>query len=199
MKVIVITNQVPPKIKDLIEINDEDYVIVVDGAFDSVLKQKIKIDLVVGDFDSVKNVKKLKKYKLHQLEKEKDETDTKVAIDLAYSMSQHVILIGGIQGNRIEHFLANLTIFKQYNNLLIIDNNSKIYLLSKGKHLIEKNNYISFFGYNEAIISLENFKYPLKQYQLNNFDPLCISNEVNNIYGEVHIYSGQVIVIETKK
>lgn len=199
MKVIVITNQVPPKIKDLIEINDEDYVIVVDGAFDSVLKQKIKIDLVVGDFDSVKNVRKLKKYKLHQLEKEKDETDTKVAIDLAYTMSQHVILIGGIQGNRIEHFLANLTIFKQYNNLLIIDNNSKIYLLSKGKHLIEKNNYISFFGYNEAIISLENFKYPLKQYQLNNFDPLCISNEVNNIYGEVHIYSGQVIVIETKK
>lgn len=199
MKVVVITKNAPKKIREVININDNDFVIVVDGAFDQVIKQKIKIDLVVGDFDSIKDNKKIIKFEQIKLKKEKDETDTFIAIKKAYEISKTVYLVGGIIGNRIEHFIANMTLFKTFRNLMIMDENSIIYMLEKGKHLIKKSEYTSFFGYNEANITLTGFKYNLNKYNLNNFDPLCISNQVKKVSGELIIHEGAVIVIETRK
>lgn len=198
MKVIVVANNAPSSIKSLIDIKDNDFIIAVDGGFDELIKQKIRIDLVIGDLDSITNNSKLKKYEVLKLNKEKDETDSFVAVDYAYTLSNNVFLLGGIQGNRIEHFLANLTLFKKFPNLMLLDNNSKVYTLEQGKHLLQKNGYISFFAYEESVITLTGFKYPLNKFKLNYFDPLCISNEVVNIYGEIEITSGIVLVVETK-
>lgn len=199
MKVYIVTNYAPNNIDEIINIQEEDYVVAVDGGFDLLIKQKIKIDIVVGDMDSIKNKKMLHKYDQLTLKKEKDETDTFVAIDYAYSLSSNVYLVGGIQGPRIEHFIANLMLFDKFPNLMIIDDNSKIYLLEKGKHLIHRVGYISLFNFSDAKITLEGFKYNLNNYQMKKYDPLCISNEVENLYGEITVLNGLVLVIETIK
>lgn len=199
MRVILIANNAPDNILDIISIENDDLVIAVDGGFDVALKQKINVNLVIGDLDSIKNSKKLKDYETIKLKSEKDETDSYVAVDYAFTHSNHVYLIGGIQGNRIEHFLANLTLFNSFPKLMILDNNSRIYLLENGKHLLQKSKFYSFFSYDEATISLIGFKYPLNNYILKRFDPLCISNEVVNKYGEIEISKGSVLVVETKK
>jgi|SRR5690625_2252505 len=199
MRVIVITKELPNNINDIINIKDNDYVIVVDGAFDNVLKQRIKIDLIIGDMDSIKNVKRLKGYEVIKLNPMKDDTDTKKALEKAYEISNDVILIGGIQGNRIEHFLGNIMSFHNHPNLLMIDQNSKIYLLNKSKHIIKKGNYINIFSYPECSLSLKGFVYNLNNYTLKPFDQLIISNEVKDKFGEIEIHSGSAIIIETKK
>ncbi|MDY0277147.1 MAG: thiamine diphosphokinase [Acholeplasma sp.] len=199
MKVTVFAPFVPKEITNVITIESDDYVIAVDGAFDELIKQKIKIDLVVGDLDSIKDQRKLKSYEVKKLNTVKDTTDTFEAIKIAYQKSNNVFLIGGIKGNRIEHLLANLTLFETANNLIIKDENSQIYRLNSGKHLIKKGGYISFFTFGKAIITLEGFKYPLTDYVLKANDPLCISNEIEKLYGEVIIKEGSLLVIETKK
>ncbi|VEU81167.1 thiamine diphosphokinase [Haploplasma axanthum] len=200
MKVVVFSNIVPDKVNSLVGIENDDFIIAVDGAFDSLIKQKVRVNLVVGDLDSISDTKLLKKYDVLKLNKEKDDTDTKVAIKEAYKRSKTVILVGGIQGRRIEHFLANINLLDEHNNLMIVDQNSKIYLLEKGKHMINKNGYVSFFAYEDkTIITLEGFKYPLKNYELTKHDSLCISNEVIRLYGEIEISMGRVLVIESKK
>lgn len=199
MRVLVFANEVPKNINDVINIRKDDYIIAVDGAFDQLFKQKVKIDLVIGDMDSIANKKKLKLYEQILLNSKKDQSDTRVAIEHAYKMSKNVLLIGGIKGNRIEHFLANLTILNDYNNLIILDENSKIHLLKLGKHLISKGRYINIFSYPKCILTLEGFDYNLNEYHLNNFDPLILSNEIKSSYGEVTIHEGLAIIIETKK
>lgn len=199
MRAIVITNEAPSDINNIITIKEDDYIIVVDGAFDSVVKQKIKIDLVIGDMDSTKNKKKLSNYEKIILNPIKDDTDTKKALEKAYEISKNVILIGGIKGNRIEHFIGNIMHFNKYNNLLMLDENSKIYLLNKSRHIIKKGNYINIFSYPKANLTLRGFKYELTNYNLELFDQLIISNEVLNKFGEVTINEGTVLVIETKK
>ena len=200
MRTIVITRETPANISDLITIEEDDFVIVVDGALTSVLKQKIKIDLVIGDFDSIQSKSQLRGLEQLRLNPEKDETDTFFAVNYAYEKTDNeVILIGGIKGDRIEHFIANLLMLNSFPKLTILDENSTLYLLESGKHLISKEYYISFFGFNEALITLEGFKYPLKEYQLKQYDPLCISNEIIKSYGEIIILEGRVLVIKTKK
>jgi len=182
-------------------VRNDDFIIAVDGSFDFLYEKKIKINLVVGDFDSLKLKEELKKYEFIKLNTNKDETDTKWAINKAYELSNNVCLVGGIKGNRIEHFLANLNLLRMFPNLSIIDDDSFIFLLKEGKHSFSKNRfkYISFFSYKEkSLISIENFKYPLSNYWLHINDSLCISNELLDNQGILKIYKGEILVIFTK-
>lgn len=199
MRVYVITSQVPSNIKRLISIKESDYIIAVDGAFDELIKQKVKIDLVIGDMDSVKNLRQLRKYEQIKLPRVKDETDSHAALNHAYSLTNNVIMIGGIQGARIEHFIANMLLLDKFPNLLIMDNNSKVYLLKEGSHVVTKSEYVSFFAKEDSIISLHGFKYELENYKLNRFNPLAISNEILASYGEVDVKKGEVYIIKTKE
>ncbi|HHT55375.1 MAG TPA: thiamine diphosphokinase [Acholeplasma sp.] len=198
MRVLVFSSEVPT-INEVINVKEDDFIIAVDGAFDQLLKQKINIDLVIGDMDSVINKKRLKDYEKIVLNPKKDESDTRFAVRHAYTLSNNVLLIGGIKGDRIEHFIANLYILNEFNNLIIIDENSKIHLVKEGKHLISKGKYINIYAFPECVISLKGFIYELNNYHLKQYDSLILSNEVKNIYGEVIIEDGKAIIIETKK
>jgi len=198
MRVLVFSSEVPI-INEVINVKEDDFIIAVDGAFDQLLKQKINIDLVIGDMDSVINKKRLKDYEKIVLNPKKDESDTRFAVRHAYTLSNNVLLIGGIKGDRIEHFIANLYILNEFNNLIIIDENSKIHLVKEGKHLISKGKYINIYAFPECVISLKGFIYELNNYHLKQYDSLILSNEVKNIYGEVIIEDGKAIIIETKK
>lgn len=199
MRVLVYTGVFLKNVRELVKVNETDYVIATDGAFDQLLKEKIKIDLVVGDMDSVKNVKKLKNFEQIKLNVRKDNTDTKKALEKAFEISSNVILIGGIQGPRIEHFIGNLYLFKKFPKLIMVDNNSKIYLTKPGIYRVEKGRYINIFSYPKCILTLTGFEYNLNEYHLELYDSLIISNEVNKLYGEIEILEGNAIVIETKK
>src|SRR5690554_8792 len=199
MRVLLFVQEVPKKINDIIAIKENDYIIAVDGAFDELLKQKIKIDLVIGDIDSITNLKKLKDYEQIKLNPKKDVSDTKFAVEEAYKLSNNVIIVGGIRGRRIEHFISNLYLLKEYNNLIILDDNSKIHLLKEGSHLINKGKYINVFALPKANLTMKGFEYDLNNYELNTYDSLILSNEVKASYGEITVHNGQAIIIETKK
>lgn len=199
MRVTIITYPVPKNFKKLYDLVKSDYTIVVDQAIDYVIKSGIKIDLMVGDFDSAKieliseNTNKIK------FEKEKDYTDTYGALQEAKRLNpQQIILIGGLGGPRWEHHHANLLLFDQFRNLKIITDESVIYKLEIGEHLVEDKGYVSIFGYPEACVTLTGFKYPLESFVFAPFNSMGISNEVENDVGVIKIHSGTALVYLTE-
>ncbi len=193
------THPVPNDVKSLVTIKEEDFVIGVDQALSAIYKQRIKVDLAVGDFDSLKNKGLLHGLNTEELPAEKDVTDSYHAIKLAHDMPHdEIILIGGAGGERIEHAFAHMNLFHHFPDIKMITDQSEIFILNKHMHISFKG-YINVFPYHEAIVTLKGFKYPLDSHHLNAFDNLGISNELLDDTGDIFVEEGTVLVILTNK
>lgn len=177
------------------------YVIGVDKGALYCLNNDIKMDLAVGDFDSIKEdeLESIKKItKIVKLNPIKDDTDTEHALNIVKNYDE-IVILGGIKGNRIEHFISMLIYLKKYPNLVIKDDNSIIFRADKDI-ILKKDNYkfISLFSFdNNTIISLDGFKYNLDNYNLKENDPLGVSNEI--VLDEAKIkLNGKIIIVKTK-
>ena len=196
MRAILIVHPVPKDIKKVIPLRADDYIIAVDQAVLSLYKQRIKIDLAVGDFDSLTNKGVLRALNVLKLDPIKDVTDTHQALIEAIKLNpESYMIVGGIGGQRIEHFMAHLLHFEHFPKLRIINDDSEIYMLDEENQVIEHKGYISIFAYDQARVSLEGFKYSLTDYQLNRFDPLGISNELVGEKGVIKVSEGRVLVV----
>jgi thiamine pyrophosphokinase len=201
MRVLVVTYPTPKDIRKVIALHESDYIIAVDQAVLALYKQRISINLAVGDFDSLTNQGILSQLNVIRLNPVKDVTDTHQALIEASKIdADELILIGGIGGERIEHFIVHTMLLNQFPKVKIMDDFSTIYLLNPGLHTFkDPSMFYSFFAYPKATLSLSGFKYPLIEYLLNTYDSLCISNEIEQTEGLVHIKEGMVLVVISKK
>lgn len=177
------------------------YVIGVDEGAYTALINGIQLDVAIGDFDSIDKEKLAyieSKTKVIVLPDKKNDTDTGAALKLCKDASR-IIILGGIQGKRIEHFIANLMLMETHSHVEMIDNNSHMYIMDSS-FSIKKTEYkfISFFALEDTIITLDGFSYPLTNYYLKNTDPLTISNEIKDERGIVTLKGGRVLVIQSK-
>lgn len=188
-----------------------DNIIAVDKGLESLYLLKILPNHIVGDFDSVNetiiNFYNTKNIPIHKYNPEKDYTDTDIAIKLAISLNSTNITIIGATGTRLDHTLANIhilcTCLEEEIPCEIIDPHNKIYLI-KSKIELEKSNiygkYISLIPLTSTVngVTLNGFKYPLKDYTLKIGESLGISNEVVDDVAKIEIKQGILIVIESK-
>ena len=177
------------------------FVVGIDkGAYLATINN-IELDLAVGDFDSVtlEELKTINAKKIIKLNPIKDETDTLYALRLCKNFDK-LYLLGGISGKRIEHFVSNLMLFKEFKNLVLIDDNSLIRLCDYEENF-QKDEYkfYSFFALSEVEgLSLSGFKYELTDYTLKPFDTLGVSNELVSD-GLLSFKSGELLLIKTLK
>lgn len=197
MKIAIISPSVPKDIKKIITVEDY-YIIAVDGAVESLSKQGIQYQLAIGDFDSLKD-ESLLSGNVVRLNPIKDDSDTAKALERAFEKSDDVILIGGTEGARKDHFIANLMMLLKYPSLVIMDAYNHISLKTAGLYSLEKKgyDYLSVFAIENSIITLKNVKYPLSNFELNRFNPLGLSNEIIGV-ASLQIHQGLVMVIQSK-
>lgn len=178
------------------------YVVGVDeGAF-LALHQGIRLDLAIGDFDSITKEElallqaKVPTKVLHPI---KDDTDTQAALEVVKD-AKKITILGGIQGHRIEHFLANLIMMKNNSKIEMLDDYSRIFTMDKSFFIPkEEYTYISFFALEDTKnLTLKGFKYPLTNYELKTYNPLTISNEWVQPIGQVQFTEGRLLVILSK-
>lgn len=179
-------------------INQDDIVIAVDGGCNSLLDVAITPNYLIGDLDSVTEIPDCEVIKFNP---EKDDSDFICSLKFIEKKigkcSIHVFGYASI--NRVDHVLANLAVITE--DVKLISNNQLIQVVSKTAE-IEKGdyNYISLFSYREVEkLTLSGFKYPLTNYNLHPFDPLCISNEIVGKTGIVHISNDRLLVIQSKE
>lgn len=166
-------------------------------------KNRIKMDLAVGDFDSLSEEEKRNVLafadKSVALNPIKDDTDTAHALSLL-SGCEEVAILGGIQGKRIEHFLAILDLLAKDQRVCLKDDNSLIKTFLPGDYIIKKDEYrfFSFFALEDAVITLEGFHYSLSGFLLKRYDPLGISNQIKNEEGRLSLKSGRLLMVCSK-
>jgi thiamine pyrophosphokinase len=176
----------------------DDYIIAVDQAYNDLEKLNIHVDLLVGDLDSIDKSLDLSQVNTYKLNEEKDETDSYIALKQAYERTNDVLMIGGLGGRRIEHFYAHTRLFDKFPSLTIKNAYTTIYTLHKGVYKIKSDHYISIFAYEDAIITLKNFKYELNKYKMNIYDTIGISNETKG-QSIIEVHKGKVLIFESKK
>lgn len=174
------------------------------GAFLSI-KSSVMLDYAVGDFDSLNNDERRLVFentkKIAQLDPVKDVTDTYYAYQQFNKGMEKIVILGGIQGNRIEHFLADINLLKRDNRIIIEDDYSTISRYdSPCKIAFQRDQYrfYSFFANGKSIISLKGFKFELDNYKLFDDDTLCISNELLSSNGTLQVNSGSCILVRSK-
>ena len=186
-----------------------EYVIAADSGLEHADKLGIKVNFILGDYDSVSSAI-LDKYKNDtQVETypcEKDFTDTHLAIITAIKQGAESIDVIGATGSRMDHAMTNIYVMKTaldtQTECAIYDRHNKIYLLD-GRCLIKKSeqygSYVSFVPMTENVVmTLNGFKYPLESYELKQGLSICQSNEIVQEHAEIIVENGIVVVFESR-
>lgn len=178
-----------------------------------LLNAGIKPAMAFGDFDSVteeemavieREVEQLKKFT-----PEKDETDMELALNWAIAQNPDSVTIFGATGGRLDHLMANVQLLTKPLvqdidiHTEIIDKNNILFLKKPGTYNVEKIadfKYISFLPVTPEILgmTLENFKYPLKDCHIPMGSTLCISNELIRDHGTFSFSEGILLVVRSR-
>lgn len=194
-----------------IPIQENDLCIAVDGGYEYCKLLEIVPDYILGDFDSIsekeaENVAEIAKEmndRVIVLPAEKDDTDMLAAIKLGLSEGYQSFRIYAGMGGRVEHTIANIQCL-----LYLKEHNAVGYLMDgTGMILVAKEEAISFQdtleGYlslfcmgEEAVVTIENMKYLLKEDKITNSFPIGISNEfLPGQKGKITVHKGAVMMI----
>lgn len=186
--------------------------ICVDGGLSHAYELNLKVDYIVGDFDTIDTeiieyYKKHSKVPIREFQPEKDYTDTDIALNMALSLEPEAIYLLGCIGSRMDHTLGNIHILKK-----ALCTQTKTYLLNEHNRIsmadhsfvIERSkafgDYISFLPFTEAVknLTLKGFKYPLEHCTMVNGESLGISNEIVNETARVEFQEGILLMIEAR-
>lgn len=189
---------------DYLKKEKNDFLIVCDAGYLNFKKIKNlsdnDIDLLIGDFDSLKYIpENIKTIKLNPI---KDDTDVSDAIKYALKEGYLDFELHACIGGRFEHSYANICLlaFLKDNNAngRIINDNQVIEMIENERICFDEtySSYISLFSFSDkSLISIEGLKYELNDYQLKNTFPLGIDNEFVGKNASVLAKEGKVLII----
>lgn len=192
--------------------NKFDYCIAADKGLFYAHELGIKVDYVLGDFDSLPaNV--LDNYKseavIEIFPAQKDYTDTHLAIINAIKLGAGAIYIIGATGNRLDHTMTSIANLKAaYDSgveCYIYDSCNKIYMAGEesGTITVKKDNqygnYLTFYPFSENVVfSATGLKYPIDNLFLKQGVSICQSNEIIDNLCKIKVKSGIIIIFESK-
>jgi len=187
----------------------DDYLVAADGGARHCLALGLRLDAVVGDFDSLEPVL------VEQLAAAgvlidrhpvaKAQTDLELAIEFALHQGATEILLMGAVGDRLDQTLANLLILAQREwlaTLTLVERNQLAQLVRPGQTLIlqaQVGDTVSILPVSDTVtgITYTGMRYPLINATLHLGSTRGISNEVAATPATVTITTGRLLVIQT--
>jgi len=163
-------------------------------------------DLIVGDMDSLNGEMQrdfvMKGSRIMRYPEAKDETDSELALQMAFMMTPDEIRIYGALGARIDHTLANLTLLAAAADrgieTCLVDQWCKIFLIRQ-KAVIEGEigQTVSLFALGADVtgVTLEGFEYPLRNATITPTKPIGISNRLTAARGIISVGSGDLLAV----
>jgi thiamine pyrophosphokinase len=207
MKVIIISNGEPPIISILNkELNDCSLLICADGGANYLYKYNIIPDILIGDFDSIKEdilsfyVEKGCKLIKHPVKK--DYTDTELALETAKEFGAKEVVFLGATGSRLDHTLGNigllLSCLNSHIKASIIDNKNKIMMVNKSTNIYGKKGVLfSLIPFSSEVIdlTLSGCEYTLNKYNLKKGSTISLSNTFINNEVSIDFTKGILLIL----
>lgn len=179
------------------------YLICADGGFDTAQKFGLHSNLVVGDFDSAKNVPN-ENENVIRLPVEKDETDMLYAVKQAMQKGyRNLILLGGLGGERFDHSIANLCVLSYIanhgGNAVMADRQTRAFVITEGKITFTdlKDQILSVFPFGtlSCTVTYTGLQYPLIRETIFLDDALGVSNKIIEDKAEIFLHSGHALIL----
>ena len=184
----------------------DDICIAADSGYHNAKALGERIDILIGDFDSVTDIPYGEVSDVRQVPSEKDLTDTQIALEIALdSGADEVIIVGGL-GGRLDHTLANLGIledmFERHIHGYATDGQNRVHFIRSTSTLIARSayKYISILPADAQVkgVSMEGGKYPLKNKTLyRRAGGMTTSNEIEKNVVLISVKKGSIYIIES--
>lgn len=189
-----------------------DTMIAADSGMNFLHRNNIVPDVIAGDFDSVSTdsldaFTKMRDVEIMKLNPIKDDTDTEFVIREAIRRGATEVTVLGATGTRLDHVLGNMHLLgigvQEDIRIELVDAHNRIRMIS-GEAEIRKDEqfgeFVSFLPIDGTVkgVTLEGFKYPLKEAEIPSFSSLGISNEIEGKTGKVKIREGVLLMIESR-
>ncbi|HEY5561143.1 MAG TPA: thiamine diphosphokinase [Clostridiaceae bacterium] len=207
MKVIIISNGEPPlesMLKD--ELVNSSLLICADGGANCLYKYGIIPDILIGDFDSIRedilSYYEKKGCALIKHPVNKDFTDTELALETAKELGAKEIVFLGATGNRLDHTLGNISLLLSCLNsglkAFIIDNKNKIIAVNKSTEIFgEPGDLFSLIPYGEEVtgLTLSGCEYILNKYNLKLGSTITLSNTFIDKKVKINFEKGLLLIL----
>ena len=180
--------------------------IAADSGYHTARALGERIDILLGDFDSIGQVPEDGGFEIRQVPAEKDYTDTQLAVEIAIDRgADEIIIIGGLSG-RLDHTLSTLAVLEDLHarglHGRITDGQSRARFIRSTSYLIARSQYryLSLIAVDECVkgVSLEGCKYPLKNAKLSRGFQYAVSNELTGNCALVSVKKGGLYIIESR-
>lgn len=193
-------------------IKNTDYIICVDGGAKHLVRMNITPRVIIGDLDSIDEKTKefflKKKVEFLKFPRNKNATDTELALDFAMSLNPSEVVLLGVIGNRMDHSIGNITLLKKLLDKgikgRVINESNEIYILNSRINELSltggEKDYISLIplSYKVKGINLEGLKYPLIDAEIPLGSSIGISNEFIKNRAKVRIKEGLLLVMKAR-
>lgn len=181
------------------EIKKDDLVLAADRGYRLAKSENIKVDYIIGDFDSSQRPEDDHVIALNPV---KDYTDTVAAIEFAKEKGFKKIIIYGGLGGRESHTISNIrTIYhyqKQGIDIRLKSKAKEIFVVDDKLTYTYKNHdfYVSIFSLDDNTrLTIKGLYYELEDYIMKIDDALGVSNETKKEDFEIKVKDGAVVVI----
>ena len=182
-------------------------IVCADGAYNYLRKSKINPNVVIGDFDSIKNIDR-KNQKIEFIKiTDQNSTDFEKALDYLCDINIYHVEVWGVgwqnKNFELDHILGNLATALKYKSKLKLifntDNQTFYFLDKKTKIETKQNQIISLYPFPLAkSITTKGLLYPLTNENLDIKKRLGIRNRTVGKSVEINFSRGEILVIITK-
>ena len=182
---------------------EKDFIIAADGGYTALKSHGVSPDLIVGDFDSLKETPDHPNI-MHS-SAEKDDTDMMLAVKQGLKRGYKVFVINGGLGGRLDQTLANIQILTSISDSnahgVLLGQDVCVTAIKNGELRFNRNtkkgSTISIFcaGGKAEGVTLQGLKYPLEKATLSSNYPLGVSNEFTGAPAVVSVDNGTLIIM----
>lgn len=186
----------------------DDLVVAADSGLNNARALGIRVDAVVGDYDSLGHKPDVDKdVEVVTVPTEKDVTDTQLAVEYALQKgAREIVLVGGL-GGRLDHTLANLSILEDLLDkrvrATLLDGQNRVRLLRNDSTILPRSGYtyLSLLSLDSVSkgVEIEGVKYPLKRGRLHRtLGGLGVSNEITGNCCFISVRKGTLLIVESR-
>ncbi len=184
----------------------DDLTVAADSGYHNAKALGERIDILLGDFDSIGTLPPDGGFERIQVPAEKDVTDTQLAVEVAIDRgADDIVIIGGLSG-RLDHTLSTLAILEGLHArglyAMVTDGQSRARYMKSTSVLVARSpyKYLSLIAADEVVkgVSIEGCKYPLKNATLRRNFQYAVSNEITGNVAMIVVKKGGVYVIESR-
>ena len=183
-------------------------VIAADAGYLTAKRLGITPNIVLGDFDTLGEENIPDGVECLRVPREKDDTDTQLAVKVAIERgAAEIVIVGGMSG-RIDHTLSTLAILEDLWErkegrifAILTDGKNRVRFIRNGGTILPRSQYryFSLIAADPLVkgITLDGCKYPLKNGRISRRNQWAVSNEITGNCALIEIRRGGVWVIES--